>query len=95
MTVRRVLAPLEARGARGLSALLRAPVHLYRWTLGPLVGPVCRFDPSCSTYALEALHRHGPLTGLRLALARIARCHPWGAAGYDPVPGPTAPHRAP
>ncbi len=66
--------------------LLRAPIHLYRWTLSPLLGPRCRFLPSCSDYALEALTRHGALRGGWLTLRRLGRCHPWGDSGYDPVP---------
>lgn len=67
-------------------------VHVYRWTLSPaktfLFGPMgrCRFTPSCSEYALEALRRHGALAGSWLALKRICRCHPWGGCGLDPVP---------
>lgn len=67
-------------------------VRLYRVTLSPaktfLFGPLsrCRFTPSCSEYALEALHRHGALAGAWLAAKRIARCHPWGGCGCDPVP---------
>ncbi len=72
--------------------LLRAPIHAYRLALSPLLPPACRFAPSCSAYALEALTLHGPVKGSLLALRRIARCHPiaWlgGASGYDPVPGP-------
>lgn len=63
-----------------------APIHLYRWVLSPLVGPCCRYLPSCSEYALEALARHGVVIGGWLALRRILRCHPWGGFGYDPVP---------
>ena len=66
--------------------LLRAMVFLYRWTLSPLLGPRCRFLPSCSEYALDALARHGALAGGWLTLRRLARCHPWGGSGYDPVP---------
>ncbi len=70
--------------------LLVAPLQLYRWFISPLFPPVCRFQPSCSDYALEALHRHGPWHGLGLALRRLLRCHPitWlgGSSGFDPVP---------
>ena len=65
---------------------LRLAILAYQWTLSPLLGANCRYDPTCSHYALEALERHGPVTGGWLALRRIARCHPWGGAGYDPVP---------
>jgi hypothetical protein len=67
--------------------LAAAPVHLYRWTLSPLLGRQCRFHPSCSAYALEAIECHGAAKGWELALRRILRCHPWGGAGFDPVPG--------
>ena len=66
--------------------ILALPVRLYRATLSPLVGHSCRFQPTCSTYALEALERHGALRGGWLAARRLARCHPLGGAGYDPVP---------
>lgn len=61
-------------------------VKAYRYTLSPWLGVNCRYEPSCSAYAIEALETHGLVTGLRLAAARIARCHPWGGSGYDPVP---------
>jgi putative membrane protein insertion efficiency factor len=71
-------------------ALLSAPIRAYRAVISPMMPPVCRFTPSCSAYALEALHQHGPVTGLWLAVRRIARCHPiaWlgGSSGFDPVP---------
>ena len=71
-------------------ALLSAPIHVYRKLLSPLKPASCRFTPSCSVYALEALERHGPLQGLWLAVRRVARCHPitWlgGSSGFDPVP---------
>jgi len=72
------MSPL-AHGLRGL-------VSAYRWTLSPFVGHGCRFRPTCSEYALEAIARHGGLAGGWLALRRLARCHPWGGSGYDPVP---------
>ncbi len=65
-----------------LVALLRT----YQVTLSPLLGPCCRFQPSCSQFALEALERHGALRGSWLAMHRVARCHPLGGTGYDPVP---------
>jgi putative membrane protein insertion efficiency factor len=70
---------------------LRGLVRLYQLTLSPLLPMACRFDPSCSRYAMEALARHGALKGGLLAIKRLGRCHPWGGSGYDPVP-PAAPH---
>lgn len=75
-------------------------VRVYRWTLSPaknlLFGPLagCRYTPSCSAYALEAIRIHGALAGSWLAVKRICRCHPWSECGDDPVPGPggEAPH---
>jgi putative membrane protein insertion efficiency factor len=66
--------------------MLRALIRAYQLVVSPLFGPSCRFAPSCSSYAMEAIARHGPLHGSRLALQRVARCHPWNAGGYDPVP---------
>ena len=62
------------------------PIRLYQWTLSPLLPRACRFAPSCSEYAAEAILTHGPLRGVRLGLRRLGRCHPWGGHGYDPVP---------
>jgi uncharacterized protein len=67
-------------------ALLALPIWAYRILLSPLLPPSCRFLPTCSDYAAEALQRHGAGHGLVLALRRLARCHPWGGSGYDPVP---------
>jgi uncharacterized protein len=71
-------------------ALLSAPIRAYRALLSPLMPGNCRFTPSCSVYALEALHQHGPVKGLWLTARRLARCHPitWlgGSSGFDPVP---------
>ncbi len=83
---------LRAGSRRFAVAILSAPIHAYRYAISPLTGPCCRFAPSCSAYALEALAMHGPVKGSLLALKRLSRCHPvkWlgGSAGYDPVPGP-------
>ncbi|MBX2811547.1 MAG: membrane protein insertion efficiency factor YidD [Myxococcales bacterium] len=68
-------------------------VHGYRWFLSPFMGGRCRFEPSCSSYALEALRLHGPWYGLYLVVARIGRCRPGGGMGYDPVPMRTKPSR--
>lgn len=65
---------------------LRGLIQLYRWTLSPLLGPLCRFHPSCSAYALEAIATHGPWRGTWLAFKRLGRCQPWNAGGVDPVP---------
>lgn len=69
---------------------LSLPIRLYRGLISPLLPASCRFQPTCSAYALEALHEHGPLKGLYLAARRILRCHPisWlgGSSGFDPVP---------
>jgi putative membrane protein insertion efficiency factor len=69
-----------------LSAFLETLIRLYRRTISPLLGPSCRFSPSCSEYAAEALQRHGLACGTLLAVKRLLRCHPWGSRGYDPVP---------
>ena len=63
-----------------------ALIRLYQWTVSPLLGPTCRFHPSCSQYALEAVLRFGVLQGGVLAVKRLARCHPWHPGGFDPVP---------
>lgn len=65
---------------------LRALLRLYQLFLSPVLGPACRFAPSCSEYAREALLLHGPVRGSVLAAKRLARCHPWHAGGFDPVP---------
>lgn len=70
-----------------LRLLLLFLIHAYRLVLSPVLPPSCRFTPTCSTYGLEAIRRHGALYGGWLTLRRIARCHPWGGMGYDPVPG--------
>lgn len=69
-----------------LSSLLALPVRFYRYFISPLLPPSCRYTPTCSEYALEALKLHGPFRGSWLALRRLGRCHPWGGHGHDPVP---------
>ena len=69
-----------------LAFALSLPVRLYRAAFSASVGHNCRFQPTCSAYALEALERHGALRGGWLAARRILRCHPWGGDGFDPVP---------
>lgn len=69
-----------------LVALLVAPIRVYRYAISPLLPPSCRFHPSCSEYAIEALRRHGPLAGSWLAASRICRCQPLNDGGLDPVP---------
>lgn len=66
--------------------VLSLPVRAYRLLFSPWVGHGCRFQPTCSAYALEALERHGAVRGLWLTLRRIGRCHPWGSSGIDNVP---------
>ncbi|MEE9332381.1 MAG: membrane protein insertion efficiency factor YidD [Methylophilaceae bacterium] len=61
-------------------------IKLYQWCLSPFVGPSCRFEPSCSSYAIQAISKHGVLRGLYLAVFRLGRCHPWCKGGHDPVP---------
>ena len=69
-----------------LSWLLVLPIRFYQICISPLLGPSCRFTPTCSEYARQAILKHGPFKGLYLAIRRILRCHPWGGSGYDPVP---------
>ena len=74
-----------------ISWIFVALIRVYQYVVSPLIGPSCRFMPSCSEYAREAVVTHGPLLGTWLALRRLLRCHPWGGEGWDPVP--PAPHR--
>jgi len=70
-----------------LAHIAALPVRFYRLVFSPWVGFNCRYQPTCSAYALEALEKHGAIKGSWLTLRRIGRCHPWGGDGYDPVPG--------
>ena len=77
---------------RAGAALLIAPIRFYQWCISPMLPPACRFMPTCSEYAVDALRIHGPLRGSLLAARRLSRCHPikslGGSAGFDPVPPP-------
>lgn len=79
----------QRRPEQGLAMLRRLfvlPIRFYQLFISPVLPPACRFYPTCSAYALEAIMTHGVLRGGWLALRRLARCHPWGGSGYDPVP---------
>lgn len=77
----------EKRHRGGIAgALLIGLIRAYQLSLSMLIGRHCRFLPTCSDYAMEAIARHGVFDGGRLAIRRIARCHPWGGEGFDPVP---------
>lgn len=69
-----------------LTWILLLPVYVYKLVISPFTPASCRFQPTCSSYAVEAIKKHGPLKGGWLALRRFSRCHPWGDHGYDPVP---------
>lgn len=69
-----------------LSWLLCLPILFYQRCISPFTPPSCRFTPTCSEYARQALIKHGPIKGTWLAIRRLLRCHPWGGSGYDPVP---------
>lgn len=79
MAGRQVISNAARRGAIAL-------IRLYQVILSPLLPPACRFWPTCSAYAEEAIARHGAIRGARLTAARLARCHPWQPGGHDPVP---------
>lgn len=80
-----------------LSKVLIALIRLYQWLISPLLGPVCRFEPSCSRYAVQCLEMHGAAKGSLLAARRLAKCHPFHPGGYDPppLPSPHSPRVAP
>ena len=75
--------------------VLKSLIRLYRYFVSPMLGPNCRFYPSCSCYAEEAIEHHGIARGSYLAARRILRCHPWHPGGYDPVPPPHSTKPAP
>lgn len=69
-----------------LSYFLLIPIYFYRLVISPLKPPTCRYTPTCSVYALEAIRKYGPFKGFWLGFKRVLRCHPWGSSGHDPVP---------
>lgn len=69
-----------------LGTLLLLPIAFYQHVISPFTPPSCRFTPTCSEYARQAIVKHGPFKGLWLAIKRLSKCHPWGGSGYDPVP---------
>ena len=71
---------------KALQFIFLLPVYFYRYSISPLLGPRCRYTPTCSLYAIEAVKKHGIIKGGWLAIKRISSCHPWGGSGYDPVP---------
>ena len=71
---------------RIFSLLLIIPIKIYQTIISPLLGPSCRFTPTCSQYAVEAIQKYGPFKGSWLSFKRIIKCPPWGGSGYDPVP---------
>ena len=72
--------------SKALSEILVLPIRIYQILLSPILPNACRYTPTCSHYATEALRKHGPIKGLFLAVKRILSCHPWGGHGHDPVP---------
>ncbi|MEG0993768.1 MAG: membrane protein insertion efficiency factor YidD [Bacteroidales bacterium] len=71
---------------KALSFLVLLPVYFYRSFISPFTPPACRYTPTCSQYAIDAVKKHGPFKGVWLTIKRLLRCHPWGGSGYDPVP---------
>lgn len=72
--------------SKAVASLMLGLIWIYRRCVSPLFPPVCRYTPTCSQYAVEAIKKHGPLKGGWLAFKRILRCNPWGGSGFDPVP---------
>jgi putative membrane protein insertion efficiency factor len=85
------LAAVALSPARAVRAALLGLIRLYQLTLSPWLGRQCRYEPSCSRYATEAIERFGVRRGVWLAAKRLGRCHPWGRSGYDPVPAAEGP----
>lgn len=71
---------------RVIEVIMIGIIKFYKWCISPLLRPCCRYTPTCSEYALEAIKKYGPFKGGRLSIKRILSCNPWGGSGYDPVP---------
>ncbi len=82
----KVIRPVIHYISRGITGLLLLPILFYQKFITPYTPASCRFTPTCSEYARQALLKYGPVKGLALAVWRILRCNPWGGSGYDPVP---------
>lgn len=76
--MRRILIPIDY--------LFIGLIKAYQYIISPLLGPTCRFEPSCSQYGVDAFKKHGLFKGMHLTIKRISKCHPWGGHGHDPVP---------
>ncbi|MEI2748803.1 MAG: membrane protein insertion efficiency factor YidD [Ferruginibacter sp.] len=61
-------------------------IKFYQWVISPIIGPKCRFTPTCSQYGIDAIKKYGPFKGIWLTMKRMSKCHPWGGHGHDPVP---------
>lgn len=61
-------------------------IKFYQWVISPIIGPKCRFTPTCSQYGIDAIRKYGPFKGIWLTMKRVSKCHPWGGHGHDPVP---------
>jgi putative membrane protein insertion efficiency factor len=85
MSESRITANRITAGA-ALRVVVLLPIRFYQWVISPMLPAACRYQPTCSAYAVEAIERHGILAGGWLALRRLLRCHPWGGSGFDPVP---------
>ncbi len=75
-----------AKIAGKIQSGLMTVIRCYQWVISPLLGECCRFYPSCSSYAIEAIRQHGVINGITLMVCRVCRCHPWHEGGHDPVP---------
>jgi putative membrane protein insertion efficiency factor len=82
----RLIARLKTLAGNAVAAVLIGLVRFYQFAFSPWLGPRCRFEPTCSAYAIAAIRRFGPWRGGWLMIRRLSRCHPWGSSGYDPVP---------